>query len=133
MRPKRLVTEQGLVFSFTRRALLLAGAQGTVATLLAGRMAWLAIVQREKYDKLAESNRVQSQIIPPRRGWIVDRNGHPIAINRTSFRVDLIPDRLQDPDRIIDELRHLLDLPNEDIQRITDQLDRAPGYQPVPV
>jgi len=132
-RAKRLVTEQGLIFSFTRRALLLAGAQGTVAALLAGRMAWLAIVQREKYDKLAESNRVQSQIIPPRRGWIIDRNGHPIAINRTSFRVDLIPDRLQDPDRIIDELRHLLNLPDEDIQRITDQLDRAPGYQPVPV
>jgi len=129
----RLITEQSLGYSFTRRALVLGGAQGAVAALLAGRMAWLSIVQRDKYDKLAESNRVQSQIIPPRRGWIVDRNGHPIAINRTSFRVDLIPDRLQDPDRIIDELRHILRLADEDVQRITEQLDRAPGYQPVPV
>jgi penicillin-binding protein 2 len=132
-KPGRLITEQGLVFTFTRRALVLGGLQIGIGGLLAGRMGWLAIAQKEKYDRLSESNRVQSQIIPPRRGWIVDRHGKPIAINRTSFRVDLIPDRLQDPDRIIDELRALLELAPEDIKRIKDALDRAPGYQPVPV
>src|SRR3954466_8142106 len=90
----RIVTDQSLAFSFTRRALVLGGFQASVAALLGGRMAWLAIAQREKYDRLAESNRVQSQLIPPRRGWIVDRHGKPIAINKTAFRVDLIPDRL---------------------------------------
>lgn len=132
-RPGRFITEQGLVYTFTRRALVLGGLQVGLGGLLAGRMAWLSIAQKDKYDRLAESNRVQSQLIPPRRGWIVDRSGKPIAINRTSFRVDLIPDRLQDPDRIIDELRALLDLAPEDIRRIRDALDRAPGYQPVPV
>ncbi|WP_116092485.1 penicillin-binding protein 2 [Sphingomonas crusticola] len=132
-RPGRVITEQSLVFSFTRRALVLGGAQAAVGALLGGRMAWLAIAERDKYDRLAESNRVQSQIIPPRRGWIIDRNGKPIAVNKTSFRVDLIPDRLQDPDRAIDELRHILNLSREDVERIKDALDKAPGYQPVPV
>jgi penicillin-binding protein 2 len=132
-RPGRIVTDQSLAYSFTRRAIVLGAAQAGVAALLGGRMAWLAIAQRDKYDKLAEANRVQSQIIPPRRGWIVDRNGKPIAVNKTSFRVDLIPDRLQDPDRAIDELRQLLDLSHEDIERIKDALDKSPGYQPVPV
>jgi penicillin-binding protein 2 len=132
-KPRQLVTEQGLRYSFTRRALVLGGAQLGVAGLLAGRMAWLSVAQKDKYDRLAESNRVQSQIIPPRRGWIVDRNGKPIAVNRTSFRVDLIPDRLQDPDAVIDELRPLLRLTSEDVDRIKHALDRAPGYQPVPV
>ncbi len=129
----RIVTDQSLAFSFTRRAIVLGGAQAAVAVLLGGRMAWLAITQRDKYEKLAESNRVQSQVIPPRRGWIVDRNGKPIAVNKTSFRVDLIPDRLQDPDRAIDELRQMLDLSHEDVERIKDALDKAPGYAPVPV
>jgi penicillin-binding protein 2 len=129
----RVVTDQSLAYSFTRRVLVLGGLQAGVATLLAGRMAWLSITQRDKYDRLAESNRVQSQIIPPRRGWIIDRNGKPIAVNRTSFRVDLIPDRLQDPDRAIDELRQMLSLSHEDVERIKDALDKSPGYQPVPV
>ena len=129
----RVVTDQSLAYSFTRRAIVLGGLQAGTATLIAGRMAWLAISQRDKYDRLAESNRVQSQIIPPRRGWIVDRNGKPIAVNKTSFRVDLIPDRLQDPDRAIDELRQMLSLSHEDIERIKDALDKSPGYQPVPV
>jgi penicillin-binding protein 2 len=130
---RRIVTEQALADSFTRRAILLGGAQLSVAGLLFGRMAWLAIAQKEKYDRLAESNRVQSQILPPRRGWIVDRNGKPIAVNRPSFRVDLIPDRLQDPDQAIDELRQILSLSHDDVKRIKDTLDKAPGYQPVPV
>jgi penicillin-binding protein 2 len=135
MRPfgRRILTEQALADSFTRRAILLGGAQLGVAGLLAGRMGWLAIVDKDKYDRLAESNRVQSQIIPPRRGWIVDRAGKPIAVNRPSFRVDLIPDRLQDPDQAIDELRQILGLDHDDVQRIKEALDKSPGYQPVPV
>lgn len=129
----RLITEQSLAYTFTRRALVLGGLQVGVGALLAGRMAWLSVAQKDKYDRLAESNRVQSQLIPPRRGWIVDRNGKPIAVNKTSFRVDLIPDRLQDPDRIIDELRAMLDLDADAVRRIREALDRSPGYQPVPV
>ncbi len=53
---------------------------------------------------LAEANRVQMRLIPPRRGWIVDRHGQPMAINRSDFRVDLIPDQLEDPERVIAEL-----------------------------
>ena len=41
--------------------------------LLAGRMAWISIAENERYKLLSESNRVQLRLIPPRRGWIVDR------------------------------------------------------------
>ena len=133
MKKGRIVTEQALAFTFTRRAIALGAFQAGVGALLGGRLAWLAIAENDKYRRLAEANRVQNRIIPPRRGWIVDRAGKPIALNRTSFRVDLLPDRLQEPDRILDELRAMLSLSNEDIARIKETLDRAPGYQPVPV
>jgi len=128
-----LVTESNQAFTFTRRAMVLGGAQGLVAAVLGGRMAWLSIAENEHYKLLSESNRVQMRLIPPRRGWIVDRNGHPIAINRSDFRVDLIPDRLKEPDRIIAELTRLLDLPPDEVERIREELSKAAGYQPVPV
>jgi penicillin-binding protein 2 len=132
-RPARLVTEQSQAFSFTRRALLLGGLQLGVGGLLAGRMAWLSIAENEHYRVLAESNRVQLVLIPPRRGWIVDRHGKPIAINRTDFRVDIIPDRLKDRDATLAALQSVLGLPPEEMDRVREELAKAAGYQPVPV
>ena len=132
-RPPRIVTEHAQGFTFTRRALVLGGAQLAVGGILAGRMAWLSIAENERYRLMAESNRVQLVLLPPRRGWIVDRHGKPIAINRTDFRVDLIPDQLHDPDRVLPALQRILRLPDEEMDRIREELDKAAGYQPVPV
>jgi penicillin-binding protein 2 len=132
-RPKPIITENSQVYTFTRRALVLGGAQGVLAAALAARMGYIAIAENERYNVMSESNRVQMRLIPPRRGWIVDRTGQPIAINRSDFRVDLIPDRLKDPDRVIAELARLLELPPDEVERVKEELKRAAGYQPVPV
>jgi penicillin-binding protein 2 len=132
-RNRPVITESSQLFTFTRRAMVLGGFQGLLGAALAGRMAYISIAENERYKLLSESNRVQLRLIPPRRGWIVDRAGHPIAINRSDFRVDLIPDRLKEPDRIIAELARLLGLPQDEVERIREELKHAAGYQPVPV
>ena len=134
-RPPRLVTEASQTFSFGRRAFVLGSAQAAVGGLLAVRMGWLAIAENAHYNLLAESNRVNLTLVPPRRGWIVDRNGHPIANNRTDFRVDIIPDRLVEADRerVLAMLQNLLGLSPEEMLRITADLKRAAGFQPVAV
>ena len=126
-------TEGSTSQSFSRRAFLLSGAQTGIAVLLAARMGYIAIAQNERYRGLSESNRVQTRLIPPRRGWIVDRNGHPMAINRADVRVDLIPDFIQDKDRLLADLTSLLALTPEDVQRIRSDLESGQGFQPVPV
>ncbi len=129
----RMVTEAQQAFSFSRRALVLGSAQAGVGLLLAGRMTWLAVAENERYTGMAEDNRVSVTAIPPRRGWIVDRHGAPIANNRTDFRVDIIPDRLEDAGRVLGELRQMLALTAEDMARIETDLKRAKGFRPVPV
>jgi len=71
--------------------------------------------------------------VPPRRGWIVDRHGVPIANNRTDFRVDIIPDRLEDKGRTLGLLREILNLPPEEMDRIVTDLKHAQGFRPVQV
>ena len=132
-RGKPLLTENAQTFSFTRRAMVLGSLQAGVAALLAGRVSWLAIAESDRYKLMSEENRFQMVLVPPRRGWIVDRNGQPIAINRSDYRVDLIPDQIQDADRVIRELATILQLPAEEVERIRKELDQAAGYQPVPV
>ena len=134
-RPPRLVNEVQQSYSFSRRAIVLGAAQGAVAVALASRMTWLAVIENQRYQLLAESNRVNLTMIPPRRGWIIDRYGHPIANNRTDFRVDIIPDRLpkEQTDQVLKLLQQLLSLPPEQIARIQTDLKRAAGFQPVQV
>jgi penicillin-binding protein 2 len=129
----KIVTEAQQAFTFTRRALFLGGFQAAIGTLLAGRMAWIAVAQNEKYSLLSESNRVNLTLIPPRRGWIIDSKGYPLALNRTAFRVDIIPDRLQDEDYVLGELKTLMRLENDALDRIRDEIKKSPGFQPVVV
>ncbi|KQU55660.1 penicillin-binding protein 2 [Sphingomonas sp. Leaf339] len=132
-RAPRIVTEATQAYSFSRRAWMLGAGQLGVGALLAGRMAWLSIAENARYNSLSESNRVNATLIPPRRGWLIDRNGVPVANNRTDFRVDIIPDRLRDKDRVLPLLAQLLQLPPDEMERIHLDLDRAAGFQPVQI
>lgn len=132
-RPVRMISEAQQGYSFSRRAVLLGGIQSTLGLVLAGRLTWLAVYENDKYKLLAESNRVNMTLTPPRRGWIVDRRGVPIANNRTDFRVDIIPDRLENKDQVLATLRDILALTPEDVAQIEDDLKGAAGFRPVQV
>jgi len=132
MKPIRITsTHQSITFS--RRMLLLGGAQIAVGGILIGRLGWLAIAENEKYQLLSESNRVQLIPVPPRRGWIIDRYGKPMAINKASFRVDLIPQQLDKSRDVVPEVAKLLDLDQDDVDRIRRDLVQSRGFQPVSV
>ncbi|HET9813168.1 MAG TPA: penicillin-binding protein 2 [Sphingomicrobium sp.] len=132
MKPMRITAAHQSI-TFSRRMLLLGGAQAAIGSVLIGRMGWLAIAQNQKYQLLSESNRVQLIPVPPRRGWIIDRTGKPIAINRSSFRVDIIPQQLEKDRNIVPELARLLALDKDDVERIRRELKESRGLQPVSV
>ncbi|WP_206240340.1 penicillin-binding protein 2 [Novosphingobium terrae] len=117
--------------SFDRRSIILGTLQGGIGVALATRLGYLALFENARYQMMSESNRVNLSLIPPRRGWILDRNNQPIASNRADFRVDIIPDRLIDKDKTLDELAHILQLTPIDLQDIKDKLEKARGFQPV--
>ncbi len=117
----------------SRRMLLVTGAQVALGGLLVGRLGYLSISQNEHYKLLAEDNRVQLIIVPPRRGWIIDRHKRPIAINRSDFRIDLIPEQVEDPKQTLRILAQLLDLGVEEVDRIIEEMKAARGYKPVQV
>ena len=130
---RKSVTEASQTFTFTRRAMVVGGLQGAIGAMLIGRMAWISVAENEHYTALSESNRVNLTLIPPRRGWILDRHGKPLANNRTDFRVDLIPQRMVDADGTIRHLAQLLSLESDEIDRIRDELEKSAGFRPVQV
>lgn len=128
-----LITSGTLKNSFDRRSVVLGALQGGLGLVLATRMGYIALFENERYKMLAESNRVNLSLIPPRRGWILDRHGEPLASNRADFRVDLIPERVIEPDKTIPELGKLLGLSDAEMQDIADKMDKARGFATVEV
>lgn len=127
------ITEAWRGMTFTRRTLLVGGGQMLVGGALAARMAYISIIDNDRYVLESESNRVNLTLIPPRRGWIVDRNGKALADNRVSLRLDIIPDRLRQKDLVLGQLKTLLRLDGDAMERIERDLKAASGFQPVAV
>jgi penicillin-binding protein 2 len=133
MKKSRPVSSAQQGFTFTRRTMFVGGVQAAFGLILASRMAYISVAENEKYKLQAESNRVNLTLIPPRRGWFIDRTGKPIATNRADFRVDIIPDRMVDKQATIATLSKLLALTPDDVDRINRELKQSSGFQPVQV
>ena len=132
-RPAKVINASILRDMFERRSVLIGTVQGGIGVLLAGRLAYLAIAENEKYRLESESNRVNLTLVPPRRGWILDRDGAPLASNRADFRVDIIPERMVDAEGTIDRLGTLLGLEAARVADIKAKVAEGRGFQPVEV
>ena len=126
-------TQTSLKQTFERRSFVIGGLMGSVGLLLAARMGYIAVAENEKWEMEAESNRVNLSLIPPRRGWILDRNGSPLASNRADFRVDVIPERVENPETAVQLLGDLLGMNPAARQDLAERMAAGPDYQPVPV
>ncbi|WP_271077892.1 penicillin-binding protein 2 [Aurantiacibacter sp. MUD61] len=127
------ITSNTLKDRFTRRSFVVGAVQGGIGCLLAARMGYIAVAENEKYEMEAESNRVNLSLIPPRRGWILDRNGSPLASNRADFRVDIIPERMRDADQTVALLSELLNFTPAEREDLRFRLEESRGFAAVPV
>ncbi|MGI8942857.1 MAG: penicillin-binding protein 2 [Qipengyuania sp.] len=130
---RELVSASTLDSAFSRRSFVIGAGMGGLGMILAGRMAYIAIAENERYTLESESNRVNLSLIPPRRGWLLDRNGAPLASNRADFRVDVIPERLVDVDDTLAELSQLLEMDEATAADVAKRIEESPSYQPVEV
>ena len=119
--------------TFTRRTLLVGGAQAALFTVLAGRMYYLQVVESDRYAMLAEDNRINLRLLPPPRGRIVDRFGVPVAVNRQNYRVVLVREQARDVKQTLEALAQVIDLPEYDFERILREAERKHAFVPVAV
>lgn len=79
----------------------------------------------------AEKNRINVVPLLPIRGEIYDRNGNGLAINHISYNIQLIPERAQDIEKVLNELAVYLDWDNATRERILQRIQRSRPDRPV--
>ncbi|HMA16155.1 MAG: penicillin-binding protein 2 [Bacteroidota bacterium] len=119
--------------SFSRRALLLGGAQSLLLAGLAGRMYYLQVLESARYQTLAEDNRINLRLLPPPRGRILDRFGLPLASNRQNFRAVLVAEHAGDVEKVLAALGQLITLEEHDHKRVLREVARRRSFVPVTV
>lgn len=125
--------ENALEKTFSRRALLVGASQVGLLSILGGRLAWLQIVEGNRYKTLANKNRINIKMISPSRGDIVDRYGIPLALNEQNFRVLIVPEQSHDMELSLSKLQKLITLSQRDIKRILKQASREAAFVPIEV
>ena len=95
------------------------------------RMRHLQVDQADQFRLLAEENRINIRLIPPKRGEIYDRNGVIIARNSQSYRIVIVREDAGDVDEVVARLTKLVDIPEEDLERALVSVRRSAPFLPV--
>ncbi len=118
---------------FSRRALLLGSAQLALFGVLAGRLYYLQVIESDKYQLLAEENRINMRLLPPRRGRILDRFGAELASNRQNYRVLIVAEQTRNVDATLEALSRLIQVDDAQRQRVKREIERRRKFVPVMV
>jgi penicillin-binding protein 2 len=116
---------------FTRRALLVGGAQTLLLAGLAVRLRQVQVAQGVQYATMAEENRISGRMIAPGRGRILDRFGSVLAGNLINWRALLISDQTTDVSRSLDAFSRIVPLGDSERLRIERDLRHGKSFIPI--
>lgn len=105
-----------------------------LATVLIVQLVNLQISQHEHYAVRSKENRIRILPLPPTRGLITDREGRSLAENLPSYRLELIPEQIDNLDDTLAELGALFAFSESELKRFQRAWKRRRGnFQPVPL
>lgn len=118
---------------FTRRALLLGGGKALLMSSLIARMHYLQVDMAAHYKVLSDSNRVLTRLIIPPRGHFLDRKGRILATNVNTYQAVVQRHVVEDEKALIKKLAELLNLTEEELERIRTDMKKLPRYIPLKI
>ena len=93
--------------------------------LIGCRLFYLQVIQAEAGAHQAQRQHQKTVIIKPDRGVILDRQGHPLALNVEVPSVYVNPGSLQNPQQMARELGQVLQMP---VEHLRDLFSRGQPY-----
>ena len=102
-----------------------------LAFTLVLRLAYLQIVSYRYWATLAQTNRINPVPIPPVRGSVYDRNGVVLAQNVPVLTLEIIPDQVDDMDKLLTELGAIITLGERDLRTFRKTVRERPRYEAI--
>jgi penicillin-binding protein 2 len=116
-----------------RRLVLSAIFTVILLSLVLGRLYVLQIVEHEHFSTLSDSNRVRIKALPPTRGLIFDRHGVVMANNLPAYRLEIVPEQVEDLDSTLLQLKQYIDYTEQDLKRFRQSSKRRRPFESIPL
>ena len=110
---------------------LLTACKAVVMVGLVGRLISLQINQSTKYKSLSDKNRFREWKLAPERGVIKDFYGQEIASNEPLYQVHLIPENVQNINRLFVRLRGILNITDKKIFYLKKLINKQKPWEPI--
>jgi len=91
----------------------------------------LQIVESDRYDQLAEQNRVRTVPVIAPRGIVYDRGGRVLVDNYPSFSVLLLRDDVEQVERLLPQIADGMSVPLEELREALQDARGLPRFQPI--
>lgn len=93
----------------------------------------LQVLMFDSYQQLANSNRIKLRPTLPARGLIYDRNGILLADNVSAYRLELIPEQVENIEKTLIELGKIIELSADDLKRFHRAKNNSRNFLPIAV
>ncbi|MEK7803903.1 MAG: hypothetical protein AAB251_05825, partial [Deltaproteobacteria bacterium] len=101
----------------------------SVFLLLTIRLWYLQIFSRNEFRELSENNRIRLVRTIAPRGLLIDRTGKTIVENRPAFNLVIIPEDVQDWEKVKSIIQGIVDITGDDIEAKIRQSKGRPPFQ----
>ncbi|MGL4859772.1 MAG: peptidoglycan DD-transpeptidase MrdA [Enterobacteriaceae bacterium] len=118
---------------FLRRALISLIVMVLLLGVLIANLYNLQINRYEDYSTRSNQNRIKLMPLAPNRGIIYDRNGIPLALNRTIYQLEITPERVENMAQTLKALTPIVDLTPEDLSNFEKERKRARRFNSIPL
>jgi len=92
---------------------------------LLGRIAWLQLIEGERYFRISKNSCLRLIPLPCTRGLILDRKGKKLAENEAFFSVGVVPSNVANIDQLLKHLDRVLEIDRERVKR---KIQQAPNF-----
>ncbi len=118
---------------FVRRALIAFFGILVLSSMLVVNLYHLQILCFEDYSTRSNENHIKLVPVAPSRGIIYDRNGTALALNRTIYQVELVPEKVDNLKQTLQALGPVLDITDEDLDAFDKERKHSRRFTSIPI
>ena len=101
--------------------------------MLCLRYFYLQVISHDEFSVRSASNRVRVVPVAPNRGLVYDRRGRPVAQNLPAYRLQVVPEKVENLDETMLELGKIIELPEDLLEKFRSSRKQHRVFDSVPL